>query len=329
MPPIARVATAIRNAGGVCSITQLRERGIERDEIVAAFATGTIQRIRRGWYSTPGANGDVVRAVRVGGVATATTVLRTHGIWMPRAVESRSTLHVRVGRGASRLRAPDLVEGTLHPLDRKRDLVCLHHRDHPLPASAFDPLPLALAEMLRCAEPADAIAMLDSALSKVILQPGDVNALRDLTMPSRRWIIDRSDPGSESGIETRVRTLLRSRRIRHRSQVRIAGVGWVDLLVGDRLVLEVDGSQYHSGDDEFEQDRRRDFELAIRGYLVIRLSYRMVTDHWDALSEQLLGIVARGEHRWGYRAQAYGVAGRALPRFKVEDDGAPAPHFSG
>lgn len=314
---VGSVASAISASGGVCAVVRLGEAGLSRHVVDSAVAAGVVVRVRRGWVATPMAHPDVIRAVRVGGVATATTVVRMHGIRVP----DESTLHVRVARGASRLRAPDLApSAALRALDRARDRVCLHHRSSPEPTAAVDPLALAIAEMLSCAATDDAIAMLDSALSSAIIAPHGIEAVRALSLPSRHWIIDRADAGSESGIETKVRALLRTRRIRHRSQVRIPGVGRVDLLVGDRLVIEVDGSQFHSGDDEFESDRRRDFELAIRGYLVIRLSYRMVMHHWDATREHLLGVIARGEHRWGYRAQAFEFAGRALPQHRRTEE---------
>lgn len=307
------VVSAILASGGVCAVHRLGDAGFSRRAVDTAISAGEVIRVRRGWVATATANPDVVRAVRVGGVATAATVVRMHGI----RTSDDPTLHVRVARGASRLRAPDPASGVeSRVLDRVHDRVCVHHRSDPAPTAAVDPLTLAIAEMLSCAPPDAAIAALDSALSSGVLVARDLELVRAFSLRSRHWIIDRADAGSESGIETKVRLLLRTRRIRHRSQVRIEGVGRVDLLVGDRLVIEVDGSRFHSGDDEFESDRRRDFELAIRGYLVIRLSYRMVTSHWDATRDHLLDVIARGEHRWGYRARAFEVAGRVLPQHK-------------
>ena len=113
-------------------------------------------------------------------------------------------------------------------------------------------------------------------------------------------MIDRVDPDSQSGIETKVRLLLRARRIRFRTQAHVEGVGSVDFLVGDRLVIETDGRAFHTG-PAFEEDRRRDFELVMRGYLVLRLSYRQVIDDWDRTRAGILALVARGEHQWSGR----------------------------
>ena len=91
---------------------------------------------------------------------------------------------------------------------------------------------------------------------------------------------------------------LASRGLRVRTQVPIAGVGAVDVLVGDRLVIELDGSEFHSGSREFANDRRRDLELARRGYRVIRLSFSQVMTDWDACEAVILRLVRAGEHRW-------------------------------
>ena len=103
--------------------------------------------------------------------------------------------------------------------------------------------------------------------------------------------------GSQSGLETLVRLFLIRQRIRVRSQVRVAGVGHVDLVVGDRLVLELDGEEFHTG-LAFEEDRRRDFALVQQGYLVLRITYRMIMQDWQRVADGILALVRRDEHRW-------------------------------
>jgi very-short-patch-repair endonuclease len=53
----------------------------------------------------------------------------------------------------------------------------------------------------------------------------------------------------------------------------------VDFLWRDhRLVVETDGYQYHRGRAAFEDDRERDLELRRRGYTILRLTFRQITD---------------------------------------------------
>ncbi|MRX43280.1 DUF559 domain-containing protein [Agromyces sp. Q22] len=176
----------------------------------------------------------------------------------------------------------------------------MHYRTVPGRATARDGVVLALAEMAACAPRLDAQIAVDSALSLGRITSDDLWVLRGMLGASRRRIADEADAGCQSGTETIVRLLLRGRRLPHRTQAWIPGVGYVDVLVGDRLVIEIDGEGFHTG-SEFERDRRRDFELTMRGYLVFRLSYSMVMHEWAAVRE---GRVRRmtGIERFPWRA---------------------------
>lgn len=292
------VANHIRANGGVLSYRAMDAAGIGRASVASARAAGLITRVRQRWFAVPDAPADVVRAARVGGSLTAASVAGLEAVWLR---EPDNVLHVRVPRTASRLFAPD---GSGNPLDRTEHGVCVHYRSVAGGSGARDPLALALAEMFACAPRLDAQLALDSALSSGRLDPAGFAELRRLVKPSQRALIDLADPGCQSGTETIVRLLLHGRRIRHRTQVWVSGVGKVDVLVGDRLVIEIDGEGFHTG-VEFEQDRRRDFELVLRGYLVFRLSYKMVISEWEPVRAAILELVARGEHRWGARARVW------------------------
>ena len=78
----------------------------------------------------------------------------------------------------------------------------------------------------------------------------------------------------------------------------IAGVGRVDFLIGDRLVLEADGYEWHGERVAFERDRKRDRELVRRGYIVIRATYSQVMDELDAIVLAVLDVLRRRDHRW-------------------------------
>ncbi|WP_022889345.1 endonuclease domain-containing protein [Agromyces italicus] len=333
------VANWIRRNGGAVPARELDAVGIRREQVGSAVAAGSVIRVRQRWYAVPDAPADIVRAVRVGGAATAASIAKIHGLWE----DGDELLHVRVHRSAARLKSPTPADPTptrptegavanaairapaLAPLDAKKDRVCVHYRSDPPIRSGRDPLAVALAEMLHCTDRDAAITTIDSALAR-----GEVrlDEIRASASPGRRRILDRCAEGSESGIETKVRLLLRARNIRHRTQVSLPPVGRVDLLVGERLVIEVDGSQFHSGPVEFENDRRRDFELAMRGYLVLRLSYTMVVDEWEVTSRGILELIARGAHRWGARSTPSDGLGMSLKRLGRYDDAPLAAQFA-
>jgi very-short-patch-repair endonuclease len=60
-----------------------------------------------------------------------------------------------------------------------------------------------------------------------------------------------------------------------------------------RLVVEVDGRQYHSSRQAFEMDRRRDRTLAVAGLLVLRVTWQDL----HRRPEQLLVEITRALHR--------------------------------
>jgi len=275
---------------GVLPYSALDAAGCERRDVGRELHAGRIVRVRSGWFALPDAHREVVRAVRVGGTATAATVAKMRGLW----VADDSQLHVRVRYSTGRLSAP---HDRRQPLDRVRHRVCVHYgRPGPFDR-AVDPLTRALAEMFACGDVGGAIATVDSALETGTLHLAHLDLIRSWMPPSKRALLDLTEPDAQSGIETKVRLFLRSRRIPFRVQVAISGVGRVDLLVGERLVIELDGREFHTG-SAFDEDRARDFELVTRGYVVLRLSYRQVVHDWDRTRSGILALVARGEHRW-------------------------------
>ncbi|AWB94537.1 hypothetical protein DCE93_01665 [Agromyces badenianii] len=276
----------------------LDELGVTKSARVAAIGAGALMSVRQGWYSVPDAPPDVVSAVRVGGALTAASVARLHGLWLL----GDARLHVRVPGSASRLRSPDDRSVPLAPSHS----VCVHYRERPGGAGdlpARDGLPRALAEMFSCAGPLPAMIAVDSALNSGELGAAGRAELRTLVGGAHRRLVDAADAGCDSGLETIARMLLVSRRVRHRTQAWIAGVGRVDLLIGDRLVVELDGAGFHIDRPDFEKDRRRGLELARQGYLLVRLTYRMVVNDGETTRATLLALIARGDHRWGVRAQ--------------------------
>lgn len=151
---------------------------------------------------------------------------------------------------------------------------------------------------------------LESALNRQVLSMQALETIRALAPAWAGRQLGRATPHSDSGLETIARLLLHRLRVPVRAQVEMPGVRRVDLLVGDRLILELDGRAFHSGDD-FERDRVQDLELALRGYLVVRLSYRMVTAEWDTTHRAVRELVARGLHRWGRAARPGAVFANA------------------
>jgi very-short-patch-repair endonuclease len=160
----------------------------------------------------------------------------------------------------------------------------------------MDDVLTALDQLTRCANLVSIVICADSIANRGLAREEEVLAVLQRTAIGRH-AAELFDGASQSGIETIARVALRRRRVRLRTQVPIPGVGHVDLLIGDRLVLELDGEEWHQGGD-FEEDRRRDLALVARGYLVVRASYRQVTESWPDVESALLTIIRRGDHLW-------------------------------
>ena len=289
------VAATLERYGGVLPSSTLHTAGFTQHELAGAIRRGELIRVRRGWFAAASADATIVRAVRVGGALTAGSMAKSRGLWML----DDPLLHVRVPPSAARLRSPD---DTTVRLDREAHGVCVHYRpratepmlgDRP----GRDGLARSLAEMFRCAGTVPAMVALESALNRGELPMQAVESVRALAPAWASRPIDQACPDSDSGLETIARLLFHRMRVPVRTQVNFAGVRRVDLLVGDRLIIELDGRTFHSAED-FENDRTQDLELALRGFLVVRLSYRMVVEDWDRTHRSVRELVARGHHRW-------------------------------
>ena len=90
-------------------------------------------------------------------------------------------------------------------------------------------------------------------------------------------------------------TPLRRWGVRVRQQVVLAGRP-VDVLVGDRLVLQIDGYEHHSSSAQRAKDIAHDAELRLRGYTVFRLSYSQVVHDWPAVERRIKRALAAGLH---------------------------------
>jgi very-short-patch-repair endonuclease len=67
----------------------------------------------------------------------------------------------------------------------------------------------------------------------------------------------------------------------------------VDALWPDqRLIVEVDGWQFHKTRAAFERDRARDAALLVAGYRVVRVTYRQLRDQPEAVADTVRRLLA-------------------------------------
>lgn len=274
---VDEVEALARRHAGVLSRSQLQKVGVGDAEIARAVRAGTLARLRRGWFATTHADALVREAVAAGGVLTCVAALRRHRIWVP---ENHQKLHVRAeNRGVS-------VRGA-----------CRVHGNIPRCDASVDDALTALRYAARCLDAEGLVVVADSLLNSGRVTTEEVSTALSRAPSRIRDLLDRCDPAAESGTETMVRLRLRARNIAVTTQHRVPGVGRVDLLIGERLVIEVDSHAHHTGVERYEADRARDRRLVQLGYVVLRLSYRQVVHDWEASELVVLDLVRRREHR--------------------------------
>lgn len=278
------ITERVRKAGGVVRARTLREIGVSSRELTEAVASGVLLRPRRGWLAVPDADGDLIRAARAGVVLTCVTQARRLGLWVlsgpdvPHVGAPPSSGRVRIARDSETGRPAAVVHWAAPAVPRH-------------PASLVDPLENVLILIAGCRPFEEALAVWDSALNKGLVE---LSALRRLALPRRaREIAHAASPHHDSGLETLVRRRLRWLGLRIVSQAWIAGHR-VDLLLGERLVLQIDGGS-HVGAQR-DSDNAHDARLMLLGYHVIRVGYRQVVDDWPAVQDLVMRAVAQGLH---------------------------------
>ncbi len=158
------------------------------------------------------------------------------------------------------------------------------------------PLVQALAQLLGCLGQETFFAALESALRKRLLTRSDVGALRAMIPAIHRWLVDFARGDADSGLESLIRLRLHRIGVDVVTQVRIPGVGRVDFVIGDRLIVEADG-ETHGGADNRHRDLMRDACAAALGFVTLRFTYAQIVHDWAIVEAAIVTCVAQGVHR--------------------------------
>lgn len=234
--------------GGVVRTRALVAAGWSRGGIDRALRSGAIVRVRSGWVCLADADPLLVGAARAGVALSCITQARRLGLW----VLGGDGVHVAASPHSGRVGA---VGGRVH---WSQPVVPRH------PDALVDAPENVLALVAVCQPFEAALVVWESALARGLV---DTQVLRRLALPpAARRLLEQARPFADSGLETLVIPRLRWLRLPLRRQVWIAGHR-VDLLIGDRLVLQIDGG-HHVGAQR-ESDIAHDATLMLMGYHVI------------------------------------------------------------
>lgn len=205
--------------------------------------------------------------------------------------DSRFT-HLHVERSASRLRNPGqrrlpLSAGqrdgvTVHwwPLIDTADGTeyCVGARD-------------ALAHIIRCQTANFALAALDTALHDGKIQTSDLPEIFAAVPAKHSGLQLQIDARADAGQETVLRRLIVDAGMRCHIQVWIPGVGRVDMVVEECVVLEADSQAHHKSWDEHVRDRTRDRRLAELHYVSLRVLYQDIMFHPEGVVRAVRELV--------------------------------------
>ncbi|MGV8897189.1 MAG: endonuclease domain-containing protein [Rhodoglobus sp.] len=284
------VRASVSELDGLAATFELHARGHTRDDITAAIRSRSILRVRQGWYSHPDVHPAVLAAARVGGRLTCLSALELHGA----GLVANPGLHVSVVHNACRLRMPRDSHSRIAAAAESR--VVVHWRDGDAPGRLVLPPLAAIRDLVSC-QPPDIVSAVAGLLlhHRPELWPEWRRSIPAAPAVHRPWL-RRIDGVCESGIEGLLWFRMRDLPFPLRRQVRIPTVGRSDFLIGTRLVIEVDGAEYHTSPESFEADRRRDAVLSALGYRMLRFSYAQVMFRWAEVEAAVLAAVARGDH---------------------------------
>jgi very-short-patch-repair endonuclease len=276
MPPalayprtMTNIRSHVRRLGGAAETRELVALGIAPHRLTGAVRAGELVRVRRGWYALRDTDPALLDAIRVGGRLACVSAAAYYG-W---ATPERHGLHVCVTENASRLRMP---------AHSSRPAPTVHWGS---PRSAGELSRLVtdrfetVVQIVGCLDPESAVAALDSFLHDDPARSRDLEMWLD-SLPT--WLTRELPTRTalcHSYLETIGRIRLERAGIRGRHQVEFRGIGRVDLVIGDRVVIEWDGGTHRTAEQQ-DEDCRRDALLATLGYRTLRFSYRLVMEEW-------------------------------------------------
>lgn len=234
------------------------------------------------WLGTSRTPPTVAAALSQDARLTCVDALRLHGVWVPPTSGRHQTAPFGA-RAAPAVGHPGVIA---HPRLRTWP------DDQPIL-----PVAMAASHAARCLAPLDAAAVLDSIAHQGLLDCPELDAVLHGLPDRTRRLIGPISSRSMSGTETRVRRLFEKRGVEVVAQWWVDGVGYVDLRVGERLIIECDSRAHHAHPAGYATDRLRDRRLVALGYQVVRLTWEDVMLRWDETSQFLLDLVRRRVHR--------------------------------
>jgi very-short-patch-repair endonuclease len=262
----------LKQAGGAARTAQLLSAGYSRRDIGQLTDLGATQP-RRGVFLAPGCDPDLAAAIRHNARLTCASAAARYGLWL-RNPPPRLHLACNHGHG--------------NGFVRHRTLRFDGHPD--LPLAAVEDVTL---HALGCLAPPSSTAMATSAirLHGVHLELLKDQLRGDRSAPVRRALQD-LDLRAESIVEVDAQHLFRTNGIDFDAQVFLPGIGRVDFLLDQFLIVEIDGFAFHSQRADMLRDRDRNNTSTVQGFAVLRYMPEHIWFNPDHVLAEIRAVLA-------------------------------------
>lgn len=257
--------------GGAARASRIRASGFGRVVLGQALDHGTVIKVSRGIYGLS-SNGDVAQALTHGGLLTCLSAAEIYKLW---TLKDPARLHLCRSH-------PVPGQGVVEHGRPK------HERHAWLPVAGLADV---LLHSLQCLPELESLVFVQSAVGR-----GDIS-LDFLYAKARgrrngkvRALLDLLIPRADSLLEVLANTHFARAGLRVRRHVFIPGVGEVDFLVEECLVVETDG-RTHFEPKSVKRDQRRNNRSTRGGYLVLRYYYDDVVFAPDEMVAEVLAVL--------------------------------------
>jgi very-short-patch-repair endonuclease len=257
---------------GAARFSTLTANGFSRGHIDRAVKDGAVQRPSPGTYALHDAPAELLFAAERGVSLTCISAARVLGWW---ALQEPPLVHVTADRAMS---LPGAVV----------------HRG-PRTAKRLIATPLQIIDSaFRCLPPLSALVLAECAVSSHYV---GVPALERHFSGPKDWkvrqLIREIPLRTASPLEVCARFHLRAAGLAVETEVHIPEVGRVDLAIEGRLLVEIDGYEFHSSREHYRKDRNRWNAATAAGWKTLRITAEMVLHDPEGLVLLVRGALAR------------------------------------
>jgi len=277
------LATILSRNDGFATRTMLYAAGMSKHRVQDEVAAGRLVAYGRDVVGSPRAPAAFQRAVRMKCRLGCVSAAKASGLWVLKADAFHVVPRVNNSHAADDGGFPVArIHWSPSPVEPDRSRLAVESGRN------------ALAHIADCQPRESAVATFDSAVRKGFIAIEELQRLASVRRGRFARVVSLVTGAADSGLESITRVRLGWEGVHCREQVVIDGHP-VDLLIGDRLIIQLDGKQ-HQDARQLERDRRQDRRLRRMGYTVLRFGYVDVVMHWDATWAEIRSHLAQRAH---------------------------------